>query len=488
MIKLIINCFKAVTFVVTYQFLLINWCYSSNFADDLSLNSGLETSASEQPSIFSGPTPVTTALPPAAPVTPKRTPVMLPPASLGKKSNISWVKVIPPAAPVIPPAAPVTTVTAVLSAVSAVNFELLDNTTNTISGRIADVRSVIHVSSVVSSPVSTNPTIAPTKGKEMTSSRRACTSGASFVKTNIDKNIKVSSENNYISGFAAGDDYARFGIWATPFYSQSIQKRCSISSGFRLNSYGGTFGFDTKANEDIVIGLAFSAINTDIKHKDFKSAHKTKLSSFLLSAYAKHQFTNNWFSQGIFSLGSSKVNNKEHRIISNTQLAMAEGNYTSMAFATEILAGYNHVANNKFVVTPMFGLRYDRINDSSYNESGSAGTPLMEVAKKVSHKLDVVGGVRLTAMPFVANGIEITPEVHAFVRHDIIDKVAKVDAKITGLNLPSEKAKLQKTFYNVGASVNAAAYGGMDYGVSAGASFANQYVGVQWSVKVSFNF
>lgn len=375
--------------------------------------------------------------------------------------------------------------------VSAVNFEILNDITSTISGRIADVTSFVPVSSVISSPavsnpISTSPTIAPTRWGA-TSPGRAGTSGASPVRTNINKNVKVSSENNYISGFAAGDDHARFGVWATPFYSQSTQKKRSSSCGFRSNSYGGTFGIDTKANENMVIGLAFSAMNTDIKHKDFKSGDKTKVSSFLVSAYATHQFTNNWFGQGVFSTGSSSVNNKENRRISNTQFAMTEGKYTSMTFATEILGGYNHLVNNKFVVTPMFGLNYNRINDSSYNESGPAGTPLMEVNKKASQKLDVVGGVRLTAMPFMTNGVEITPEVHAFVRHDVIGKGAKVNAKIPGLNLPGEKAKLQKTFYNVGASVNAA-YGAMDYGVSADASFANKYVGVQGSVKVCVNF
>ena len=364
--------------------------------------------------------------------------------------------------------------------VSAVNLNTINVVTDTISARIADVTSFVSpiVSTpVISSPVSTSPATAPTTGR-----------GTSPVKTGVGKNIKVSSENNYISGIASGDDHTRFGAWATPFYSKSTQKKRSGTSGFKADSYGGTFGVDTKANDNMVIGLAFSAMNTDIKHKDFKSGDKTKVTSFLVSAYATHQFTNNWFGQSVFSMGSSSVNNKENRRISNTQLAIAEGKYNSMMFAAEVLGGYNHVVNSKFVVTPMFGLNYNRINDGGYTESGSnAGPQLMEVTKRASQKLDVVGGIRLTAMPFMTNGVEITPEAHAFVRHDVIGKGAKVNAKIPGLNLPSEKAKLQKTFYNVGASLNAA-YGAMDYGVSADANFANKYVGVQGSVKVRVNF
>jgi len=300
--------------------------------------------------------------------------------------------------------------------------------------------------------------------------------------------IDVSSENSYVSGVAAGDDHDRFGIRATPFYSKATQKKRSGTSGFKANSYGGTFGFDTKASDDMILGMAFSAMNTDIKHKDFKSGDKTKVTSYLVSVYGTQQFTNNWFGQGVFSMGSSNVNNKENRRVSNTKLAIAEGKYSSMTFAAEVLGGYNHMVNNQFVVTPMFGLNYNRINDGSYNESGKeAGPQLMEVTKKASQKLDIVGGVKLTAMPYMLNDVTITPEAHAFIRHDVIGKGAKVDAKIPGLKLPSEKAKLQKTFYNVGASLNAS-YGAMDYGISTDANFADKYVAVQGALKLRVNF
>jgi len=43
----------------------------------------------------------------------------------------------------------------------------------------------------------------------------------------------------------------------------------------------------------------------------------------------------------------------------------------------------------------------------------------------------------------MANDVTITPELHAFIRHDVIGKAAKVNAKIQGITTASEKAKLQ---------------------------------------------
>ena len=228
-------------------------------------------------------------------------------------------------------------------------------------------------------------------------------------------------------------------------------------------------------------------MNTDIKHKDFKSGDKTKVGTTLFSAYSNYQFGNNWFGQGVFSVGSSKVKNKEQRRISTTAYSIASSEYSSMTFASEIIGGYNHLVNNQLVLTPMFGLGYSRINDSSYQETGS-GPQLLSVTKRASHKLDLVGGLRVTGLPFIVGEVSLTPEIHGAIRHDVIGKGSKVDAKIPGLpKLPSEKAKLQKTYYNLGASLKVS-YGMMDYGVAADTMFAKKYLGVNGSVNVRVNF
>ena len=113
----------------------------------------------------------------------------------------------------------------------------------------------------------------------------------------------------------------------------------------------------------------------------------------------------------------------------------------------------------------------------------------MSVTKRASQKLDLVGGLRVTGLPFIAGKFSLTPEIHGAIRHDVIGKGARVDAKIPGLpKLPSEKAaKLQKTYYNLGASLKAS-YGMMDYGVAADTMFAKKYHGVNGSVNVRVNF
>jgi hypothetical protein len=70
--------------------------------------------------------------------------------------------------------------------------------------------------------------------------------------------IRRTSDNGAVStGLSAGDDPARYGAWGNPYYSDNTQKRLSNTSGYRAKSYGGTVGFDTKTNDETVLGAAF---------------------------------------------------------------------------------------------------------------------------------------------------------------------------------------------------------------------------------------
>ena len=79
--------------------------------------------------------------------------------------------------------------------------------------------------------------------------------------------------------FPGEGDHTVYGAWVSPFYSTATQKELKGTAGFKSNSYGATIGFDTQANADLTVGLAGSYVRTDMKHKNFKSGDKTKISS-----------------------------------------------------------------------------------------------------------------------------------------------------------------------------------------------------------------
>jgi outer membrane autotransporter protein len=299
--------------------------------------------------------------------------------------------------------------------------------------------------------------------------------------------IETASGNTPYSGVAAGEEAGRYGVWANPFFGNGTQKARKGTAGYKSERYGASIGFDVKANDNMMVGAAVTYLNTNIKHKNQKVGDTTKADSVLFSIYGMQQFTDNWFGQGIATFGSNKVKNNEGRRISQDTMQLAIGNYSSMSFGGEVMAGYNYFTD-QFTLTPMAGIRYTRVNDGGYRESGTDFENL-DVNKKASNKFEVVVGARATASAFDLNGMSVTPEVHGFINHDMIGKNPDVQMRLNGVNgsLASNKAKPTRTNYTLGAGLNAG-YGMMEYGIGYDANIANKYLGHQGSVKVRVNF
>jgi len=298
---------------------------------------------------------------------------------------------------------------------------------------------------------------------------------------------RIVASSGSASGIAAGDGGDRYGIWASPFFGKTTQKLNKGAAGYKSNAYGASFGFDTRANEDMIVGAAFTVANTEMKHRNFKSGDKTKISSMMFSIYGMQQITDNWFAHGVATFGSNEVKNAEKRVASMTTYDTVHGKYNSASFNGEAMFGYN-VLTDQVTFTPMAGLRYSRVNDGGYKEAGSTTGQNLDVNTKASNKLEMVAGVRLAGGTFASNGMTLTPEIHGFVNHDLIGKNPKQTLGLAGTNgLAVKSNKPVKTTFNLGLGVNAE-YGMMEYGAGYDAEIATKRLGHQGTLKIRVNF
>lgn len=291
------------------------------------------------------------------------------------------------------------------------------------------------------------------------------------------------------SGISAGDDAHRFGAWVSPFFGKTSQKARDDAAGYNADTVGANFGFDTRANDDMIVGVSAAVLGTNVKYKNYKSGDKAKVNSMMFSVYGMQQISNNWFAEGVVTFGSSKVNTTEKRVTGNTTYATVKGDYSSTSFGGEGFFGYSFVAMNDYVVTPMIGARYTKINDGGYTETGNTAAQLLSVAKKSTNKFEGIIGGRVAGGKFDLGSMAVTPEIHGFVSQDMIGKSAKTTMKLSdGSVLPNAKnAKVIKTFYNVGFGLNAE-QGMAEYGVGYDAHIAAKHIGHQGTLKVRVNF
>lgn len=287
-------------------------------------------------------------------------------------------------------------------------------------------------------------------------------------------------------GAAAGDEHLMNGAWLMPFYNNIDQDARSNTPGYKASSYGVTVGADTQVNADMMLGLAFTYAKTDVKHKGVISGDKTKGDSYLFSVYGVQQLTNEWFLQGNVTAGSTRFKTQQKRLTAGAD-ETAKGKFDSAVFGGELLAGYDFRHDN-MVVTPMFGASYSRQNDGGYNESGTSFQNL-RVKRKASSTLEAIAGAKVQFATFNTGDMDVSPEVHGFVRHDLLKNEQAVQLQMNGANsnLSNRKPKNNHTFYNAGVGL-VAKQDDYEFGVNYDATFASKYVGHQGSLKVRMNF
>lgn len=298
-----------------------------------------------------------------------------------------------------------------------------------------------------------------------------------------------TSDASGITGVSAGDgdDRTTYGAWVSPFYNVANQSAKSGVAGYKSTSYGATIGADTMTNADMSLGVALSYLKTDVKHKNIKSGDKTKADTYMFSVYGIQQLTNDWFLQGVATFSSSKIKNSEKRGTS-TGYQVAKGEYDATSYGTELLAGYLYSAG-EVKVTPLGGIAVSRFNDGGYKETGTTSQNL-SITRKAMTKFEGILGARVEmANVYAAEGMELVPELHAYVRHDFLNQNAKVTTKLDGLNqqFTPKAAKANKTMFNLGTSLNSKA-GMYEYGAGYDLNLSSKYVGHQGTVKVRVNF
>ncbi len=262
------------------------------------------------------------------------------------------------------------------------------------------------------------------------------------------------AENAQISGAAAGCEAYAYGLWVNGFFNQTTQKKYKTNSGYKSLSFGGTLGLDARVNDSLVLGAGFTFDKTNINHKDMVKGDKSEIFSYMISVYGMHQLTDHWFMNSTLALGMHKVKNNTYRKTS-TGVEKVVGKYDATSFTADAMLGYNQPIGSHVVFTPMFGTKYTGINYPGYVEKGSKTGQNAKFSSEIAHKIDVVAGLKISAHTTIQDKMEFIPEIHGFVRHDLIGKKSSPKVTFGGVTgFKTYKHRPIRTSYNVGAGIS----------------------------------
>nr|WP_253308436.1 hypothetical protein [Rickettsia endosymbiont of Ceutorhynchus assimilis] len=275
-----------------------------------------------------------------------------------------------------------------------------------------------------------------------------------------------------------------YGLWGAPYFGKATQKQQNNLMGYKAKSAGGSIGVDTLINDNIVVGAAYTKVDTKLNYQGAKAANHTKVNTDMFSAYGLYNFINNWFVEGITSYSRSIIKTNEIRnIINGTETA--HGKYRSYSYSGQVVGGYNYLWNET-TLSPMVGLRLAKIKDSGYHEFGTSFQNLT-IKKRQYNKVEGIAGGEIKTT-FYKGEFLIRPQVHAFINYDFKGKTPPIIAELNGLTdpltVPTPKAT--KMLYDLGAGVEFKK-GRMEYGLHYGLNLAKKYQAQSGTIKIKVN-
>ena len=258
-------------------------------------------------------------------------------------------------------------------------------------------------------------------------------------------------------GVSGGEEESSYGLWVRGSYGSGIFKPQN-SYRIKQKSTGGSIGFDSKLDDDTIIGIA-------LNHNQTKLTPKSTSETVVVSNISNN--TGSKFSGDIRSIIGSLYGsiNMNERLVLGGEIRLgqvdAKVNYHSLIngkgrfkLKGELLGGslvadyYYPIA--KLFVVPNLGISYETIRFKGKNQGN------LKIEKLAIRRPAITGGLALTGI-FEIGECQLIPEIRAAYEVGFSPKSNRLKISNNGgQSLSDYKIPVPKDTYRVGASMGIA--------------------------------
>lgn len=163
-----------------------------------------------------------------------------------------------------------------------------------------------------------------------------------------------------------------FNAWinAEGDYRRMEAKESALDGGYKLNSWGGTVGFDVDATPNLTFGLALTAMYGDFT-AEAADQLEGDLDTYYISAFARYS-RSSWVHTFVATIGRADVS-MERTVSYGAGSYKMEDETNGTAFGLMYEAGYTVALDEDASVClqPVFNAAYRHVELGSYSETGS---------------------------------------------------------------------------------------------------------------------
>lgn len=215
-------------------------------------------------------------------------------------------------------------------------------------------------------------------------------------------------------------------IWSQIFGSHINQGSNSIADGYNANTRGIVFGFDTKVNKNLYIGISGSYANSHIKSHNLLK--KNDIDSYQVNLYSGLDLEQ-YFMNGL--IGFSQNEYESERIIPVTG-NVAQAQYSGQNYIARMEVGSNLKLPYHYMITPLATVTAACNSIEDYSENGAGSLSLYTTASE-AELFETRAGIILKNS-FTLNNITIHPEILASYGYDFAASQQRNTSHFIGQN------------------------------------------------------
>jgi len=227
-----------------------------------------------------------------------------------------------------------------------------------------------------------------------------------------------------------------------------------LASGYSLDSWGGTVGFDVDVNPNLTLGMALTAMYGDLT-VDGPDMLEGDMDTYYLSAFARYS-SRAWTHTFIATIGMMD-SSYERTVSYGDKSYTAEGDTDGMALGLMYEVGrvYNIDEDGDACWQPVFNVAYRHTTVGGYTEKG--GDAALKVDDQTLDTITLGAGARVQAVvgENIFNRTSVF-EARALAKFDIGDRASEADVAFinAGRSATVESAELGAFGVELGAGLS----------------------------------
>ena len=257
-------------------------------------------------------------------------------------------------------------------------------------------------------------------------------------------------------GVSGGDEEANYGLWIRGSYGSGIFKPQN-SLSIKQKSTGGSIGFDSKLDDDTIIGIALNYNQTKLTPKSTSKTVVNNISnntgskfsgdirSIIGSLYGSINMNERLVLGGEIRLGQVDAKVNYHSLINGNNRFKLKGELLGGSLAADY-----YYPIGQFFAVPNFGVSYETVRFKGKDQGN------LKIEKLAIRRPAITGGLAITGVLEIGE-CQFIPEIRASYEVGFSPKSNRLKIKNNGgMVLSDYRIPTLKDSYRVGASIGIA--------------------------------